>query len=204
MIAILDWSRAAASADRPPSDRRRPPALRIAGLRCERRDDRVSVDGGQQTVNSPPSTAHRHTDVALARRRFRPVLGRRRFHRGLQSRRLPVLAVAFWSQLAGALLLALVLLVRGEPLVSDSVTWGLAAGLCGMVGLLCFYRGLAIGTMSLVALIGACGALVPVIFGLVRGEQPLAAALGDAGGARRYPDHLTRPGTTCGPIDEIE
>ena len=48
-----------------------------------------------------------------------------------------------------------------------------------MVGLLCFYRGLAIGTMSLVAPIGACGALVPVIFGLVRGEQPgLAAALG--------------------------
>ena len=98
---------------------------------------------------------------------------------GLQSRRLPLLAVAFWSQVAGALLLAVVLLVLREPPVAGSVAWGLAAGLCGLVGLLCFYRGLAIGTMSLIAPLGACGALVPVLFGLARGDRPsFLAALG--------------------------
>lgn len=91
---------------------------------------------------------------------------------GLQSRRLAALAVAFWSQLAGMLALALVLLVRGEPPVVGSITWGLVAGLCGASGALCLYRGLAIGVMSLVAPLGACGALVPVVFDLARGERP--------------------------------
>ncbi len=36
------------------------------------------------------------------------------FFGGLQARRLPALAVAFWSQIAGALALLLVLLAHGE------------------------------------------------------------------------------------------
>lgn len=100
---------------------------------------------------------------------------------GFQARRLPVLAVAFWSQLAGALLLAFALLARRESPVAGSIAWGVAAGLCGLVGLVCFYRGLAIGTMSLIAPLGACGALVPVLVGLARGDRPgLAATLGMA------------------------
>jgi drug/metabolite transporter (DMT)-like permease len=98
---------------------------------------------------------------------------------GLQSRRLAALAVAFWSQLAGSLALALVLLVRGEAPVPGSIAWGLVAGLCGAAGVLCLYRGLAVGVMSLVAPLGACGALVPVVIDLAHGERPgLAAALG--------------------------
>ena len=91
---------------------------------------------------------------------------------GLQTRRLPVLAVALWGQLTGLVLLLLVLLLRREMPVAGSVAWGVAAGLGGLGGLLCFYRGLAIGTMSLVAPLGACGALVPVVFGLLRGDRP--------------------------------
>jgi drug/metabolite transporter (DMT)-like permease len=98
---------------------------------------------------------------------------------GLQSRRLAALAVAFWSQLAGTLALGLVLLARGEAPVPGSIAWGLVAGFCGAAGVLCFYRGLAVGVMSLVAPLGACGALVPVVLDLARGDRPgVAAAIG--------------------------
>ncbi|MFN8512175.1 MAG: DMT family transporter [Thermomicrobiales bacterium] len=98
---------------------------------------------------------------------------------GLQSRRLAALAVAFWSQLAGTLALGLVLIARGEAPVQGSVVWGLVAGFCGASGVLCLYRGLAVGVMSLVAPLGACGALVPVVIDLTRGDRPgVAAAIG--------------------------
>jgi drug/metabolite transporter (DMT)-like permease len=42
----------------------------------------------------------------------------------------------------------------------------------GIVGLAAFYRGLAVGTMGIVGPITATGAVVPVIYGLVRGERP--------------------------------
>ena len=43
--------------------------------------------------------------------------------------------------------------------------WG-AAG----VGIYCFYRGLAVGSISIVVPISALGVMVPVIIGLIRGE----------------------------------
>lgn len=85
------------------------------------------------------------------------------FFGGVQSRRLPALAVAFWSQVAGALA---VLALRGQPPVPDALAWGAAL----------FYCGLAVGTMSVVALVAACGAVVPVLVGLARGQVPGAAA----------------------------
>lgn len=94
------------------------------------------------------------------------------FFGGLQSRRLPALAVAFWSQLAGGLVLLGVLLALGEPPVGGSIRWGLVSGIFGGLGLVLFYRGLAIGVMSLVAPIAACGAVVPVLFGLLVGDVP--------------------------------
>lgn len=101
------------------------------------------------------------------------------FFGGLQSRRLPALAVAFWSQLAGGVALLLLLLLGGEPFVRASFGWGLAGGFFGGLGLLFFYRGLATGIMSLVAPIAACGAVVPVLFGLALGETPsLPATIG--------------------------
>ncbi len=101
------------------------------------------------------------------------------FFGGLQSRRLSALAVALWSQLAGGAALLLVLLLLGLQFVSDSLLWGLAGGVFGGVGLVAFYRALAVGTMSIAAPISACGAIVPVVWGLLIG-QPLSvvAALG--------------------------
>lgn len=88
---------------------------------------------------------------------------------GLQSRRLPSLAVTLWSQLIGGLTLLGALLLLG-PVVTAGALWGVAAGLCGGLALVLFYRALAIGTMSLVAPVSACGAVVPVLVGLAQGE----------------------------------
>ena len=125
------------------------------------------------------------------------------FFGGIQSRRLPALTVAFWSQLAGALGLAVALAIEGAgPAGSGSgssldpgavlglgpaaawalesgVAWGLAAGAGSGCALVLFYRGLAEGTMSVVAPISACGAVVPVAAAVLTGNQPGAlAALG--------------------------
>jgi drug/metabolite transporter (DMT)-like permease len=98
------------------------------------------------------------------------------FFGGIQSRRLPALTVAFWSQLAGALALAVALAVEGVPPATTGFAWGLAAGVGSGCALVLFYRGLAEGTMSVVAPISACGAIVPVAAALLTGDQPGALA----------------------------
>ena len=101
------------------------------------------------------------------------------FFGGIQSRRLPALTVAFWSQLAGALALAIALAIEGVRPAAAGVAWGLAAGVGSGCALVLFYRGLAEGTMSIVAPISACGAIVPVAAALLTGNQPgTLAALG--------------------------
>ncbi len=109
------------------------------------------------------------------------------FFGGIQSRRLSALTVAFWSQLAGALGLAVALAIEGAgpagsgfgPSLDPGVAWGLAAGVGSGCALVLFYRGLAEGTMSVVAPISACGAVVPVAAAVLTGNQPGAlAALG--------------------------
>lgn len=91
---------------------------------------------------------------------------------GLQSRRLPVLRVLLWSQLAGAALAGLLLLAAGPPPAWGSVAWGAAGGAVGAIALGLFYKGLAVGAMSIVAPVSACGAVVPVAVALARGEVP--------------------------------
>jgi drug/metabolite transporter (DMT)-like permease len=106
------------------------------------------------------------------------------FFGGIQSRRLPALTVAFWSQVAGALALGValaVLAVEGTYPAGPEVAWGLAAGVGSGCALALFYRALAEGTMSVVAPISACGAIVPVTATLLTGTHPgTLAALGVA------------------------
>jgi drug/metabolite transporter (DMT)-like permease len=99
------------------------------------------------------------------------------FFGGLQSRRLPSLAVAVWSQAAGGLTLALVLALTGQVGGTNGLAWGAAAGVFGGLGLAFFYRGLSVGLMSIVAPIAACGAAVPVVLALALGQAPAALAL---------------------------
>jgi drug/metabolite transporter (DMT)-like permease len=64
-------------------------------------------------------------------------------------------------------------LAVGDELPSlSAAAWAALAGSAGIVALGCFYRALAIGTMSVVAPISATAAAVPVLVGLIEGERP--------------------------------
>lgn len=93
------------------------------------------------------------------------------FAGGLISRRVKVATVVFLSQATGGAALLALCIVLGEPF--PHLFWvAMAAGAIGLCGLLLFYRGLAVGKMSLVAPVAACGAVLPVAFSLVMGQVP--------------------------------
>ena len=100
------------------------------------------------------------------------------FFGGLSSKRASVPAVVVLSQLTGLpLLVVLVVIAGGDPSLRNLGYGGIAGGF-GAVGLVCLYRGLSSGRMSVVAPITAVGAaLVPVAWGLLRGERPSSVAL---------------------------
>ena len=92
---------------------------------------------------------------------------------GFQSRRHPVVAVMLLSQ-GFALALLIVAVLAGAPTEHDAAAtaWAAGVGVLGLLGLLAFYRALAIGTMSIVAPISATGVAIPVLVGLGSGERP--------------------------------
>ena len=92
------------------------------------------------------------------------------------------------------LLIPFALLAGDKPPSAAAVAWAALAGSAGIVALGAFYRGLAIGTMSVVAPISATAAAVPVLVGVVQGERPgglqvagMAAALAGVILASREP-----------------
>jgi drug/metabolite transporter (DMT)-like permease len=96
---------------------------------------------------------------------------------GVAARRESPSAVVLWSHIVGlGMLVAIAPLIGGEPTPRAFAT-GAAAGLLGGAGVALFYRGLAVGSMSVVAPIAALlSAAVPVVAGLASGERPPAAA----------------------------
>ncbi len=102
------------------------------------------------------------------------------FGGGLVSRRLPTIAVTVVSQSAGFAALLIVFAARGAHLDGRSFAIGLAAGAAGGVGLAAFYRALAVGTMSIVSPVVACGAVVPFAISIATGERPSTLALAGA------------------------
>jgi drug/metabolite transporter (DMT)-like permease len=97
---------------------------------------------------------------------------------GVAARRVPPTAVVLWAHVVGlGMLVALAPMVGGQP-SADALALGAVAGVLGGSGLALFYRGLAVGAMSVVAPIAALlSAAVPVVVGLASGERPPAAAL---------------------------
>jgi drug/metabolite transporter (DMT)-like permease len=92
---------------------------------------------------------------------------------GLASRRLSPLVVVIASQVAGLVLLAGCVAAAPAGFGAQAFAWGLPAGLAGGIGVLLLYRGLARGRMSVVAPVTAVeAAAVPVLFGLLSGEEP--------------------------------
>ena len=95
------------------------------------------------------------------------------FGAGAAARRLPVFVVAAVSQTAGLVVVAAVVLASAHATPSRrQFAWAAFAGVVGVIGLSFFYRALAMGTMGIIGPITATAAIVPVAYGLGRGERP--------------------------------
>jgi drug/metabolite transporter (DMT)-like permease len=93
------------------------------------------------------------------------------FLRGLKSRTVPLLVVLLLAQVSGVLAIGLVVAAAGNPPPGPSVLWAPLAALFGTIGLAAFFRGMAVGSISVVAPIAAVGAVVPVVFGIATGDE---------------------------------
>jgi drug/metabolite transporter (DMT)-like permease len=90
---------------------------------------------------------------------------------GLKSRVVPTIVVLLLAQVSGLLAISFVVAIAANPPPGPSILWAALAGLFGTVGLAAFYRGMAVGSISVVAPIAAVGAVVPVVFGILTGDE---------------------------------
>jgi len=97
---------------------------------------------------------------------------------GFSTRRASLWAVIVGSQLVGLAGAALVTLGTGHGWPGLHAVWPvMLGGIASVVAISCFYKALAIGTMSIVAPISATNALIPFVVGIVAGERPAAIQL---------------------------
>ena len=97
---------------------------------------------------------------------------------GFSTRRASLWAVIIGSQAVGLAGAALVTLGTGHGWPGLHAVWPvLLGGLASVVAISCFYKALAIGTMSIVAPISATNALIPFAVGIAAGERPAAVQL---------------------------
>jgi drug/metabolite transporter (DMT)-like permease len=99
------------------------------------------------------------------------------FIAAITSRRISPVAVALWSQLAGAAALLAALTLSGQRPEVSGIAWGAGSGVVAAVGVLLFYRALAIGPTSLVSPVAASGVAIPVLVGVFGGELPSAVVV---------------------------
>ena len=92
---------------------------------------------------------------------------------GLQSRRFSALSVLIVSQPIGLVLAyGVALAFADDTLTAGQFARGALAGATVVLALGAFYRAMALGSVSVVATVGALGLTVPVIGGIVQGEAP--------------------------------
>jgi len=112
----------------------------------------------------------------------------------LKGRKLGALRALVYVQLGGLVAIALAIAIRGKGPAGLNALFAIPAAISGTLGLYAYYRGMAIGAMSIVAPIAGISAGVPVIFGIVTGDRPslwqwrgITAALGGVFLASREP-----------------
>src|SRR5260221_1941243 len=97
---------------------------------------------------------------------------------GLKTRAVPLLTVLAVSQPAGLVLLGPIVLLRWQPPPHGlPILWATLGGLAGGIGIGSLYKGLAVGSMGVVAPITATAPLIPLTVGLARGERPSTVQL---------------------------
>jgi len=87
------------------------------------------------------------------------------------------LRVMLWAQLGGVAAIAVAVAIRGEGPHGWQILLAIPAALSGTLGLYAYYRGMAVGAMSVVAPIAGVSAIVPVVFGIATGDSLSAAQL---------------------------
>jgi len=97
---------------------------------------------------------------------------------GLTTRRASLWAVIVGSQAVGLVGAVLVTALAGHDWPGLHAVWPvLLGGVASVVAISCFYKALAIGSMSIVAPISATNAAIPFLVGLAAGERPNGAQL---------------------------
>lgn len=97
---------------------------------------------------------------------------------GSLSRRMPALAVYGLSQVVGLAALLVFATATGAWDADPAFwPWAIGAGVLGIVSMVTFYAALAIGPMGIISPLVALSVLIPVGYGLLRGEQPASIAM---------------------------
>jgi drug/metabolite transporter (DMT)-like permease len=81
------------------------------------------------------------------------------------------LRVMLWAQVGGVVAIAVAVAIRGEGPHGWQILLAVPAALSGTLGLYAYYRGMAVGAMSVVAPIAGVSAIVPVAFGIATGDH---------------------------------
>ena len=90
----------------------------------------------------------------------------------LKGRTLGALRVLFYVQLGGLVVIAAIVAIRGRGPADSAALLAIPAAISGTLGLYAYYRGIAVGAVSIVAPIAGISAIVPVIFGIATGDRP--------------------------------
>jgi drug/metabolite transporter (DMT)-like permease len=101
---------------------------------------------------------------------------------GNLSKRFKSLAVTGASQSIGLLVGAALIVINGKW-IAPNLSWNgyflpaVGAGICGFLGLVSFYSGLATGRMGVVSPISSLSVVIPLAFAFINGERPKLIAL---------------------------
>lgn len=91
---------------------------------------------------------------------------------GLNSRSVALATVLLFTQAVGFVLMLPLALSHGAPdWQVQTLVYAMGGSVSGLIGIAGLYRGMAVGTVSIVAPISATGAAVPVLFGVLNGER---------------------------------
>jgi drug/metabolite transporter (DMT)-like permease len=123
----------------------------------------------------------------------------------LKGRTLGVLRALVYVQLGGLVAIAMVVAIRGEGPADSGALFAIPAAISGTLGFYAYYRGMAVGAMSIVAPIAGISAAIPVVVGILSGDRPtlwqwlgIAAALGGVFLASREPGRSGRVAAGAG------
>ena len=89
----------------------------------------------------------------------------------LKGRTLGALRTLLYVQLSGLIAIAVIVLVRGRGPEGAAALLAIPAAVSGTLGLYAFYRGMAVGAMSVIAPIAGVSAAIPVVVGIASGDR---------------------------------